>query len=74
VLTCSSGAEVNVVRGDVSIRSDVELAVSNVPYPIGGVILAAMGLEVSLFPLICRAQIDLRLGNPVGFDDNSCMV
>jgi NADPH:quinone reductase-like Zn-dependent oxidoreductase len=41
------GAEVDVMQGDVSVSSDVEKAVNNLSYPLGGIILSAMGLQVS---------------------------
>ena len=41
------GAEIQVVRGDVGILEDVEKAVAQIEGPIGGVIQAAMGLDVS---------------------------
>ena len=40
------GAEVNVVQEDVGIASDVEQAVNQINGPIGGVIQAAMGLNI----------------------------
>lgn len=44
----AAGAEVQVVRGDATSRSDVEHAVANIPsqHPIKGVIHAAMVLRV----------------------------
>lgn len=42
----SSGAQVKVIRGDVSEMSDVEDAVKALWAPLGGVIEAAMGLNV----------------------------
>jgi NAD(P)-dependent dehydrogenase (short-subunit alcohol dehydrogenase family) len=46
-----AGAEVSVIRGDVSVREDVERAIKSVPAdrPIRGVINAAMVLQVSYF-------------------------
>jgi len=51
----ASGAEVEVVRGDVGIYSDVQKAVNSIQGPIGGVIQAAMGLDVrkSVSPICC---------------------
>jgi NADPH:quinone reductase-like Zn-dependent oxidoreductase len=47
-----AGASVNVVRGDVSVREDVERAVATIPSdrPLRGVIQAAMVLRVSNIP------------------------
>ena len=45
----TAGADVKVVRGDVSEFSDVQKAVDGAESPIGGVIHAAMGLSVSTF-------------------------
>lgn len=42
------GAEVHVMRGNVSVLSDVEAAFGQLSYPIGGIVLAAMGLQVSV--------------------------
>lgn len=42
----SSGAAVKVVRGDVGVYEDVQRCVDVVEGPIGGVIQAAMGLNV----------------------------
>lgn len=42
----SGGATVNVVRGDVGVFNDVQRCVDVVHGPIGGVIQAAMGLNV----------------------------
>lgn len=41
------GAEVQVIRGDVAVLSDVKHAVAQVRQPIAGIIHAAMNLEVS---------------------------
>ena len=43
------GATVQVVRGDVSNKSDVEKCISVSPRSIGGVVQAAMGLSEALF-------------------------
>ena len=43
------GANVEVIRGDVQNRADVDLAVASCPLPIGGIIQAAMGLQEALF-------------------------
>lgn len=40
-------AEVQVVRGDVGVLADVQKAVDLIKGPIGGVVQAAMGLDVS---------------------------
>ncbi|KAH8195328.1 hypothetical protein TruAng_010496 [Truncatella angustata] len=47
----AAGAEIQIVRGDATSRSDVERAVAGVPsqYPIKGVIHAAMVLRDGLF-------------------------
>lgn len=43
-----NGADVSVVYGDVAKFADVEHAIAQIPRPIGGVIQAAMGLDVSI--------------------------
>ena len=45
-----AGGEVTVIQGDVCRKEDVERAVSQIQDPIGGVIHAAMGLNVRLLP------------------------
>ena len=40
-------AHIDVIRGDVSATADVEKLFSEIISPIGGVIHAAMGLDVS---------------------------
>ena len=53
----SIGAECKVVRGDVCNMSDVRQVVNKATSPIGGVIQAAMGLNVSSFnPIGCSVQ------------------
>lgn len=42
-----AGAEVTVICGDVTIYSDVERALGQINTPIGGIVQAAMGLDVS---------------------------
>lgn len=42
-----NGAMVTVVRGNVSSFDDVRAAMSKATSPIGGIIQAAMGLDVS---------------------------
>ncbi|KAH8647580.1 ketoacyl-synt-domain-containing protein [Tricladium varicosporioides] len=44
-----TGANVTVIRGNVSSAEDVERAISEVQDPIGGVVHAAMGLDLALF-------------------------
>jgi NAD(P)-dependent dehydrogenase (short-subunit alcohol dehydrogenase family) len=46
------GATCEVVRGDVCSIRDVELMVGSADGPIGGVVQAAMGLNVSVFVII----------------------
>lgn len=41
-----AGAQISVIRGDVSIFSDVKTAVDSIKGLVGGVIQAAMGLSV----------------------------
>ena len=50
-----AGADVQVARGDVGDASVVEQAVAAIEGDIGGVVQAAMGLDVSLasIPFIC---------------------
>ena len=43
------GASVRVVRGDVSVLSDVQRSVTFLEKPLGGVVQAAMSLQGSLF-------------------------
>ncbi|KFA72420.1 hypothetical protein S40288_08039 [Stachybotrys chartarum IBT 40288] len=43
------GADCVVVRGDVSVRADVDRAIDSVEGEIGGVVQAAMGLSEALF-------------------------
>lgn len=45
----TSGAVVQVTRGDVSDKNDVMKAIAASPKPIGGVVQAAMGLHEALF-------------------------
>ncbi|TVY83962.1 Reducing polyketide synthase DEP5 [Lachnellula suecica] len=45
----SSGAEIQVVRGDVGVYDDVTRAVALIDGPVGGVIQAAMGLDEALW-------------------------
>lgn len=54
-----SGAECHVVRGDVCNMADVQKAVDQVDGMIGGVVQAAMGLNVS-FPIIIVKPIRQR--------------
>ena len=44
----SNGATIKVVRGDVGVYDDVQRCVDAAEGPIGGVIQAAMGLNVSI--------------------------
>ncbi len=44
----SSGADCRVIRGDVCSMADVQKAVAAANSPIGGIVQAAMGLNVSL--------------------------
>ncbi|TGJ85285.1 hypothetical protein E0Z10_g3506 [Xylaria hypoxylon] len=50
------GADVKVVSGDVSKLSDVDKAILHAPFPIGGVIHAAMGLSESLWSSMSHAS------------------
>ena len=59
-----TGATVVVVKGDVSRLDDVKTTVEKCPSPIGGVIQAAMGLNVSI-----TLELILTLG---GLRTNSC--
>lgn len=43
----AEGADITVIRGDVGVLADVQRAVAAIKGPIGGVIQAAMGLNVS---------------------------
>ena len=51
------GATVTVVRGDVCKYADVEKAVASIDGTIGGVIQAAMGLNVSRRMLLLHQSI-----------------
>ena len=51
-----SGATVNVVRGDVQDIKSVELAVSQVPFPLSGVVQAVMALAEGLFTSMTHSQ------------------
>ena len=51
-----SGATIQVVRGDVSMYADVEKCVSVIDGEIGGVIQAAMGLNVGFSCLRTRSS------------------
>ncbi|KAL9107955.1 MAG: hypothetical protein Q9187_008355 [Circinaria calcarea] len=44
-----AGADVIVIRGDVTNYPDVERAIAEIARPIGGVVHAAMGIHVALF-------------------------
>ena len=56
----SQGAEVRVVQGDVSRLEDVENAVSACSAPLGGVVQAAMGLDVS-FPGLRKFSVAYKI-------------
>ena len=56
-----SGASVQVVRGDVSSYSDVQKCVDAIEGDIGGVIQAAMGLNVSVLPIKSSLSIPSAL-------------
>ena len=64
----AAGARVQVMRGDASVRADVDRAVKSVPAdrPIRGVIQAAMVLRVRILPSIrsrdANANADFTLG------------
>lgn len=51
------GAEIQVVQGDDGVFADLEKAVGQIEGPIGGVIQAAMGLDVN--PMLAS---DYQLG------------
>ena len=53
------GAKVVVVQGDVAILSDVERAVKETGEPLGGVVQAAMGLDVSISKQIFESPISI---------------
>ena len=42
------GCKVNIVTGDVAILENVESAIKQLPSPLGGIVHAAMGLQVRL--------------------------
>jgi hypothetical protein len=49
-----AGAEVQVIRGDVTVKKDVESATKAIPskFPLRGVVHAAMVLKVIYIPLL----------------------
>lgn len=59
------GAYVQVIRGDVSIYRDVQQAIAQIPGKVGGIVQAAMGLDViqPLFQLFSIA--DKKAGIPL---------
>ncbi|OTA96139.1 hypothetical protein M434DRAFT_28226 [Hypoxylon sp. CO27-5] len=50
------GAHVEVVQGDVSKYDDVEKTIEQAPFPVGGVIHAAMGLDEALWSSMSHAS------------------
>lgn len=50
------GAHVEVVQGDVSRYEDVEQCIQKAPFPIGGVLHAAMGLSEALWSSMSHAS------------------
>ncbi|MCJ1246453.1 hypothetical protein MMC30_003660 [Trapelia coarctata] len=44
-----AGAQVTVIRGNVSFFADVKRAIDQIQDPLGGIIQAAMGLDLALF-------------------------
>ena len=59
------GATVDVVRGDVQDFNTIELAVSRLQLPLGGVVQAAMVLGESLFTSMTHSQWSSVLGPKV---------
>lgn len=61
------GANVIVVRGDVSSSIDVQKAIDSIPssLPLGGVIQAAMGLSEALFSRMTHAAWNTGIGPKV---------
>jgi len=55
----AQGAQVAVIKGDVSLFEDVERTVKSIKVPVAGVIHAAMNLDVSDFVFLTVADIDL---------------
>jgi len=67
------GSTVDVVRGDVSVAEDVDRAIFQISHPIGGVILAAMGLEVRFQDVFGVQKLTVYSGNPLDVHDNPSM-
>ena len=65
----NSGADVSVIYGDVSNFADVEQAIAQIPRPIGGVIQAAMGLDVSSLCLGRTPIVKQKVGGIVRGND-----
>ncbi|KAI0021210.1 polyketide synthase [Xylariomycetidae sp. FL0641] len=61
----NQGAQVEVIRGDVSLYNDVEKAVQSAPFPIGGVVHAAMGLSEALWSSMSHASWHTSIGPKV---------
>ena len=65
----NSGADVSVIYGDVANYVDVEQAIAQIPRPIGGVIQAAMGLDVSSLCLVRTPIVNQKVGGVVCSND-----
>ena len=63
-----AGADVIVTRGDVSRYKVVQSCVDSVSGPIGGVVQAAMGLDVSLLAQQYHTRLMRSLGSDLDFD------
>ena len=64
-----SGADVSVIYGNVANSADVEQAIAQIPRPIGGVIQAAMGLDVSYLWLVRTLIVNHKVGGVVRSND-----
>ena len=51
-----AGANVTIIRGDVTVLQDVEKAMTASTRPIGGIIHAAMGIHVSSLTIEARLK------------------
>jgi len=60
----NTGADVTIVRGDVCSFADVVHAVGKIQSPLGGVVQAAMGLDVSRTTTLILLSLIVAPGIP----------
>lgn len=65
----NGGADLSVIFGDVANFADVEKAIAQIPRPIGGVIQAAMGLNVSSPRLVRTPRVNQKVEGVVHSND-----